>query len=252
MSNAGWVRREVDVRDLLNRGVKDGEADLQVAEDNEEITAGVRTPFTLWYPERVEGPFGLSFDCWIREDDTKILIFLYATGNRGESVSDWKREGKYTEYTSQMQTYSLGINRGGHSGTRQFSPFDPEGRDDLANLRRLGLGWSEGHVQRSHDELKELRSRNPASLGWHTRTWQEWNRASTLCSAQEPESGLDRWIRHTIRCWPPYIAYSVNDRLVFEIVDHRENPLQEGFIGFRCMSPGKTFRLRRIALELPG
>jgi len=253
MSMAGWGRTEIGACDLLNRGIRDGEADLQIEGNNAEITARVRTPFTLWYPKKVESPFRLSFDCRIRETNTKMLLFFCATGNRGASVSDWRREGKYTDYASGMQTYSLGLNRGKHSGSRQFSPFDPEGRDDLANLRRLGLDeWSETHDQKSREELQHLKSRNPKSLSWHTPTWLAWNRASTICSSEEPESGLHKWICHTIRCRPPYIAYDVNDRLVFEVVDHRQPPLRAGFIGFRCMSPGKLFHLRNIVLETAG
>ena len=42
----------------------------------------------------------------------------------------------------------------------------------------------------------------------------------------------------------------MNDILVFEVVDHYESPLTEGYIGFRCMSPGKAFRIRNIDLDV--
>mgnify|MGYP001178905304 CR=1 FL=1 len=249
MADDRYAHSAIKVDELYARGVRDGEAEVSLETSASELAVRVGGPFTIWHPEKVEGAFVLTFDCLVVDETAKMLLLFHAIGDDGESVVDWERDGSYFCYTTQMQNYTLGINRGAHSGVSQFSYFDAEGRDDVCNLRRLGYyGWSPDHLAKVREEVEEIKKTNPAAKMWNSPTWLEWNRVSTLCSARGPEAGLNRWFTHRIRCLPPYIEYSVNDVLVFEVVDHYESPLTEGYIGFRCMSPGKAFRLRNIDL----
>lgn len=247
-----WEGHQMNVEQIEKDWPRDGEADLTINEDEMHFKNRPKRQFTLWCPRKIDGPFRLTFDCYVPEKKTRILILFYAMPNDGSPIRDWESDAGYFDYTTRMQNYTLGINRGPHSGTGQFSPFDlVKGRDDLSNLRRLGLfGYSREHQQKQKQELTELRKTNPAAKVWSTPTWDAWNSLSTLCSAKEPVSGLNTWIHHEIRCEPPHIAYYVNHELVFEVVDHHDKPLTQGYIGFRNMSQRKKFRLRNISFHM--
>jgi len=251
-AGAGPAEMQMDLAEITNSWPRDGAAQLTVENEELHIRNEPRKQFTLWCPLKTEGGFTLSFDCLVPESRTKILLLFCAQPNDGSPITEWQSEARYDDYRTKMQTYTLGINRGKHSGTREFSPWELEtGRYDTANLRRLGLlkdRLDELAVAR-RAQLKALKAKHGRAAWWQTAAWQEWNTFCTLASGVESVHGLNKWIRHTIRVRPPYIAYEVDGKLVFEVLDHHPAPLAAGYIGFRNMSRGKSFRLRNIVIR---
>lgn len=237
---------DINPKELLARGVQDGQADVEIVDSAMHIQLKPGAQFTIWYPEKIEGEFQLSFESMTIEQNTKILLLFYAMPNNGSSINAWKNpDADYDGYANGMQVYTLGVNRGAHSAKGTFSLWNPDGRSDLANLRRLGTF---AHTDDYKEQMRRERKEMGVKKMWKTPAWQKWNANSTIVSAYEPGAEAQKWVQHDLRCKPPYITYYANGKFVFEVVDKTTPPLSEGYIGLRNMSRGKEFRIRNIRI----
>lgn len=217
--------------EMREQWILDGPAQVVVRGERElEVTA--TGPMALWCPEVFEGRVIVAFECMVPEPGTKLLVLVHGHGTDGAPIREWKRDGTYDGYNAgRMELYTIAINRGPHISDRSD--------DRLANVRRIG-GPQFGKY-------------TAADFQKHGRDgrafWDAWNTLSLIGAAQEPAGGTGKFFRHRIEVDPPHVRLAMEGAIFAEMVDHRANPLARGSVGFRCMTRGKTFVLRNVAIE---
>jgi len=216
---------------IAREWVRDGEFQLTVlGEDEIEILATGQ--MALWCPTVFEGAVSVRFDAMVPAGGTKLLVLVHGHGVAGDPVRGWARDGVYDDYNAgRMEVYTIAVNRGAHISGKPG--------DQLANCRRIGGPEFAVYTAANFRRRAEI----------DTSFWDEWNTRSLLGAALEPENGPGAYRRHEVTVAPPHIRLAVNGIAFAEMVDHRANPLRRGAIGFRCMTRGKTFRLRNISIE---
>jgi hypothetical protein len=185
----------------------------------------------LWHPAVFEGRVMIGFECLTSEPKTKLLVLAHGHGSDGAPIRDWQRDGAYDEYNAgRMEVYTVAFNRGPHISDKM--------EDQLANVRRIG-----------GKEFAIYTAENFRKQGAESEAfWNAWNTRSLLGAAKEPVSGTGKYLRYRFTFDPPCIWLEVEGTAFAQIVDHRPSPLTKGSLAFRCMTRGKTFFLRNVAI----
>ncbi len=219
---------------IRDNWILDGEVQMTVRGERElALTLPPDAQFTLWTPKAFEGPLEVSFEAFVPEDKTKLLLMLYGHGLGDKAIWTWKRTASYEDYNSgPMEVYTVAFNRGVDTATRPG--------DEFANVRRIGG---------SRFDFYTTENRKAKNRAEQETMWERWNTLSFLGGAREPVSGKGRWIAYRVVCNPPHLRMTCDGVEFVELVDHLPAPLRKGAVGFRCMSRGKSFTLRNVVIK---
>lgn len=207
----------------------------RVLRRGEEYSVSLATPFTLWSPTPAEGDFEIAFECHLKTPNAAMLLMACAHNWRGGDFNQTPRGGDYDDYNAgDLEMYTLGFNRTGNV-TDDMQP-----NASTANLRRIG------GAEFLKFKGNTLAQKNETTM----KLWREWNQTSLLASVREFASGTDRFYAYRARFERPQITFTVEDKELFTVVDHRAAPLCGGYFGLRCMTPGAEYFVRGLDLKL--
>ena len=197
--DASWPRNESRRRYCWKRASKTAKRRSRFPRIAPSSSCGRRRLSPCGIRKRSRGGFDLSFDCLVAEERAKMLIFLYASPIDGRPIAEWERSWQLCQLRDRDGILYVWASTAANIPALQtFSPYDSaEGRPDVANLRRLGPSvYSAEQSAKIREEMKKAGGKY--KHWWQTQTWQRWNIASTLCSAEESNRGVGKWLRYTI------------------------------------------------------
>jgi hypothetical protein len=221
----------------LTRWHAEGDGSIAPNADD-SFTMHVGSPYTLWYPESIDGDARYCFDCAVDTPNSAMLFFACARNWQGDGFFASPRSGHYEDYSiNALESYTIGFNRASHV-TNECQP-----NASTANVRRIG-----GAANHQKYPAAKLRPGGEINLP----LWREWNRTSNLASAREHDSGLDQFFHYEFVFVAPYIRLFVEGEELLTVIDHKADPLQGGYFGIRNMTPGATCRLRNFSVAAAG